>query len=96
MKLAKTVAAGLSALALMAAVGCSTTSDPGASGRFQRAGLFKAMDDDGDGRISRQEYYNIYQDQETAGKFFDTYDRNGDGFLDRDEFHVPGITIFKW
>lgn len=54
------------------------------------------MDNDGDQRISRQEYYSIYEDQDTAKKFFDLYDRNGNGYLEPGEFHAPGITIFKW
>ena len=85
--------------ASLAAGGCAPMqyNGPGAGApRYNRAGLFRAMDNDGDHRISRQEYYSIYQDHDTAKKFFDIYDRNGDGYLDPDEFHAPGITIFSW
>lgn len=86
-------------IAALALGGCAAMGPnvPGAAApRYDRSGLFRAMDNDGDQRISRQEYYSIYEDQDTAKKFFDLYDRNGNGYLEPGEFHAPGITIFKW
>lgn len=86
-------------IALLAAGGCASVQGSAPSSdmpKYHRAGLFRALDKDGDRRISRKEYYSIYQDQDAAKKFFDLYDGNGDEYLDPDEFHAPGITVFSW
>lgn len=97
MKHLKMVVGLVGIMGLLMALGCASQTGPSAKQPgFDRAGLFRALDDNKDGRISRDEYYRVYTDVDTAQRTFDSYDSNGDGFLGEREFNIPGITIFKF
>ena len=54
---------------------------------------FQALDLDGDRRISREEYNVLWRDKVKAQQYFDQFDKNHDGYLTGGEPIGPGILI---
>jgi len=48
--------------------------------------VFKKMDKNSDGKLSKEEFSAKAKDAEKAGKVFAKKDKNGDGFLSLEEF----------
>lgn len=93
MKFARLAAPCLAAVVLLAAAGCATTPK---ESPYDKTAMFKRLDTDADGKVSRGEYYSMWRDEETARRYFDAYDANADGYLSAEEFQAPGITIMRW
>lgn len=65
-------------------------SKPAASPpKVDRDAIFDRKDRDKDGSLTLEEYLDRFPDQEEGRKRFPKFDRNGDGFLSRDEFVSP-------
>ncbi|MBU2547276.1 MAG: hypothetical protein KKB20_02595 [Proteobacteria bacterium] len=113
MKRARTILAVLAALALAwcgsalaenaamdltdedkAAFGCL---DANADGTLDQAEFCK-IDKNGDHKISREEYCCLWKDKERAGRYFDQFDLNRDGYLTAGEPFRPKdlIPVYKW
>lgn len=54
-----------------------------------RAAAFTAKDLDKDGRLTLEEYLHRFPDPDEGKRRFPNFDKNGDGFLSRDEFVFP-------
>lgn len=63
---------------------------------FENRGLFDALDKNRDGKLSKEEYSSIWKDKAEAEKYFQQFDKDGDGFLMPEEFEIPAIRIFRW
>ena len=58
--------------------------------------MFDALDEDHDGRLSPKEYYRLYKSKNDSAGMFSQYDSNGDGYLDYNEFNIPGNAVIRW
>ncbi len=84
----------MASLALVLAASCASAQDTDAA--FDEKGLFDALDDSADNRICHDEYCKIWKDKKAADENFRRLDKNGDGFLTRDEFRMPGVPVLRW
>ena len=53
---------------------------------FNAKTAMAGVDKNGDGKVTREEYYAIWKDKAVADRNFKMIDRNGDGVLTADEF----------
>lgn len=70
--------------ALFSASGCAAGKNAGPS--LDKKGMFAALDENHDGKLSPQEYYRLFKSKNDSEGLFSQYDSNGDGFLDYNEF----------
>ena len=57
--------------------------------------IYKTVDKDQDGKLSKEEYFAIWKDKTTAEKNFRWYDKDGDGYITKEEFYAPLRKIEK-
>lgn len=69
-------------VSLLAAGAALAQDDPAASPRREAA--FKAMDANGDGKVTKEEYLEFVKKQ--AEKRFDKLDAQGKGYITKDDF----------
>lgn len=81
-------------LVLFGAVGCGGGKVGGPS--LSKRAIFDGLDKNRDGKLSAEEYYSLYKSKNDSEGLFTQYDSNGDGFLDYNEFHVPGNAVIRW
>jgi hypothetical protein len=48
--------------------------------------IMSSVDKNGDGKVTREEYFAIWKDKSVADRNFKMIDRNGDGVLSMEEF----------
>ncbi len=82
------------ALALPFVSGCAAGKNIGPA--LDKKGIFEALDEDHDGRLSPDEYYRLYKSKNDSAGMFSQYDSNGDGYLDYNEFNIPGNAVIRW
>ena len=68
------------------------TADPTQGGTgFDSKVFLSSVDQNKDGKITREEYGAIWKDKSVAERNFKMIDRNGDGVLTGDEFKPAGM-----
>jgi len=63
---------------------------------LDREALFKAMDRDKDGSVSKEEFFKLWKKNVENEKVFQEMDKNKDGKLSFEEFHHDGLVLFRW